>query len=466
MKELFKKPFFWLIAGAVLIIVFVIGGFIYYNANKDPIETEKAFIGSITSNIEANGTIEARQTVLIRWMSNGIVGETLAKTGDLIRSEQPLAILDLNTVGTVINNAYSDMFLAEDEYNTISNSNVSVNEARDQVSSAYEDLDIAQKHYDWVVAPRGSDALNEYLGDDIQAVDDQLKFMDFLEEFFYANMTDNNPKKIQFNIQKLQVEQSRHDQVARWNWFNSVPSQNEIDLAAGQLAVAQAAYDDAVRVYDRVKADNGQTELVQAEARVAADKSVVGQALLINTVDGALTMFDVKPGDLVRAGTVGARVDDLSELHVKLFLSEVDVNRVKVGGAVQVTSQTDPSLELRGTIRSIELAGRNVNDLMAYEVIVSIEGDTATLRPGNSVDLVIEVQREDQALLVPTKALRLYNGSKVLFVLKDGAQIPVAVRTGIRNIEYTQIVGGNLKAGDEIILAPPAVSTLEGVLIQ
>lgn len=466
MRDLFKKPTYWLIIVAAIVVAVVIGGTLLYKTDQNSVATEKAFIGPIASNIEASGTIEARQTVLIRWMSSGVVSNTLAKTGDTVRSEQPLAMLDLSTVSPAINSAYSDLFLAEDEYATISNSNVSISEARANVSAAYEDLDVAREYYNWVIAPRGSEALNEYLDDDIQAVDDQLKFLDFLEKFIYADMTDNNPKKIEFNIQKLQTEQSRADQVARWNWFNSSPSQTEIDLAAGQLSVAQAAYDDAARIYARVQADNGRTELAQAEARVAADKSVVGQALLINTVDGVLTMFDVKPGDLVRAGVIGARVDDISELHVKLFLSEVDVNRVSVGGVVQVTSQTDPELDLRGTIRSIELAGRNVNNLMAYEVIVTIEGDTASLHPGNSVDLLIEMEREDQALLVPTSALRLYNGGRVLFILRDGDQVPVGVRTGIKNIEYTQIVGGNLKAGDEIILDPPSVSTLDGVIIQ
>lgn len=466
MTKLFKKPFFWLITGAAIIVTVVIGGINIYRSNQGDVDTEKAFIGSISSNIEASGTIEARQTIFIRWMSDGVVDESLVKIGDNVRSEQPLALLDLNTVGPAINNAYADLFMAEDVFATISSSNVSLNEARGKISATRENLDIAQKYYDWVVAPRTTEELNEYLDDDIQDVDDQLKFMDFLEEFFYADMTDNNPKKISFNLQVLQLEQARTDQVARWNWFNSKPTQNTIDLAAGQLAVAQAAYDDAVRLYERILADNGRTELTQARARVDADKSVIGQALLINTVDGVLTMFDAKPGDIVHAGTIGARVDDLSELHVKLFLSEVDVNRIQIDDVVQVTSQTDPTLALGGVINSIELAGRNVNNLIAYEVIVSIEGDTATLRPGNTVDLIIELEREEEALLVPTRALRLFNGEKVLFVLRDGQQIPVAVRAGIRNFDYTQIVGGNLKAGDEIMLTPPPVSTLEGVLIQ
>ena len=117
-------------------------------------------------------------------------------------------------------------------------------------------------------------------------------------------------------------------------------------------------------------------------------------------------------------------------------------------------------------IKSIELAGRRMNNAMAYEVMVSIEGDTHALKPGNTVSLLIEVDKVEQALLVPTRALRIHEGQKIVFVLRDGVETPVVVRTGIRNSESTQIVGGNVEVGDEIILNPPSVSTLDGVMIQ
>lgn len=467
MKNILKTTPLWLIiTGSVLILTLVgVVGFFAFKP-KNQFETQKAAMGPITSNIEATGTVEARQSSLIRWMSSGIVGEVYAKTGDHVAAEIPLALLDLNTVGPKINNAYSDLFLAEAELDVVLNSNTSLNDARNRVSTTYDDMVTAQNYYDWVVAPRSSEDLNEYLDDDISDVEDQLKYMEFIEEFFYADMTDNNPKKIQFNLQVLQLEQAKTDQIARWNWFNGKPSQTDIDLAAARLEVAKAAYADAVRVYERMEANGSLTEKTQAMARVDADKSVAGQALLINTIEGELTMLEVKPGDYVRAGQVGARVDDLSGFLVKLFLSEVDVNRVQVGGPVLVSSESDPSINLTGTIKSIELAGRRINNAMAYEVMVSIEGDTHALKPGNTVSLLIEVDKVEQALLVPTRALRIYEGQKIVFVLRDQVETPIVVRIGIRNSENTQIVGGDLEVGDEIILNPPSVSTLDGVIIQ
>jgi len=467
MKNILKTTPLWLvITGSVLILVFAgVAGFFALKP-KNEFETRKAAMGPIASNIEATGTIEARQSSLIRWMSSGIVDEVYAKTGDHVAAEIPLALLDLDTVGPKINNAYSDLFLAEAELDVVLNSNTSLNNARNRVSTTYDDMVTAQNYYDWVVAPRTSEELNEYLDDDISDIEDQLEYMAFIEEFFYAGMTDNNPKKIQFNLQVLQLEQAKTDQIARWNWFNGQPSQTEIDLAEARLRVAKAAYEDAVRVYERMEANDSLTEKTQAMARVEADKSIAGQALLINTIAGELTMLEVKPGDYVRAGQVGARVDDLSGFFVKLFLSEVDVNRVHVGDSVLVSSESDPSINLTGMIKSIELAGRRMNNAMAYEVMVSIEGDTHALKPGNTVSLLIEVDKVEQALLVPTRALRIHEGQKIVFVLRDGVETPVVVRTGIRNSESTQIVGGNVEVGDEIILNPPSVSTLDGVMIQ
>lgn len=466
MKNLLKTiPLWMVITGSIFVIALIaLGGFFALRPRHD-FEIQKAVMGPIASNIEATGTVEARQSSLIRWMSSGIVEEVYVKSGDKVAAEIPLALLDFDTVGPKINNAYSDLFLAEAELDVILNSNTSLNTARNLVSSTYEDMVNAQNYYDWVVAPRTSVELNDYLDDDISDIDKQLEYMDFIEEFFYADMTDNNPKKIQFNLQVLQLEQAKSDKIARWNWFNGQPNQTDIDLAGARLAVAKAAYEDAVRVYERLKENNGLTEKTQALARVEADKSIAGQALLINTIDGYLTMFDVKPGDYVRAGQIGARVDDLSSFNVKLFLSEVDVNRVHVGGMVLVSSASDPSINLTGEIYSIELAGRRINNAMVYEVMVTIDGDTDALKPGNTVNLLIEVDNVEQALIIPTRALRIYEGQKIVFVLREGVETPIAVRTGIRNSEYTQIVGGNLKAGDDVILNPLSVSTLDGVLI-
>lgn len=467
MMSIFNKIPKWLyLVTALIAIAAVVILTVRNNVMNTEIATEPAVIGSIASNIEATGTIEAKQTVLLRWQSDGVVSEVFATVGEMAFADRSLAELDLNTVGKTINDANSDLFLAKDEFDVVKTSNTSINEARNKVSVTYDDMVIAQDHYDWVIAPRTTDDLNDYLQDDIQSVDDQLKFMEFIEQFFYADMTDNNPKKIEFNLQVMQLEQSKSDQIARWNWFNGEPSQIDIDLAAGQLAVAKAAYEDAVRVYERLLADEGRTEYSQASNRVDADQTVINRASLINTIDGTVTLVENKVGDMVKAGAIGARVDDLSEYHVKLFLSEVDVNKISVGDITQVTSEALPDLNLSGEIRSIELAGRETNGVMAYEVIVAIEGDTESINPGNTVNLLIEIEKEDQALLVPTKAIRIYNGEKIVFVLLDGVETPVAIRTGIRNSEYTQVVGGNLDTGDEIILNPPPVSTLEGVIIQ
>lgn len=453
----------------VLALIVIAAGALLTVRNRfmtNEVVTETAVIGPIASNIEASGTIEAKQTVLLRWQSDGVVAEVFTKVGDAVKADGELMVLDMDTVGKTINDANAELFLAKDEFDVVNASNTSLNEARNLVSTTYDDMVIAQDHYDWVVAPRTTDDLNDYLEDDIQSVEDQLKFMDFIEQFFYADMTDNNPKKIEFNLQVMQLEQSKSDQIARWNWFNGEPSQTDIDLAAGQLAVAKAAYEDAVRVYDRLLADESRTEYTQASDRVDAYQTVVNRASLINTINGTVTMVENKVGDQVYAGEIGARVDDLSEYHVKLFLSEVDVNKVAVGDNVIVTSEANPDLSLTGAISSIELAGRQTNGVMAYEVIVNVDGDTESLSPGNTVNLYIEIDKEENALLIPTKAMRIYDGGKIVFVLRDGVETPVAIRTGIRNSEYTQVVGGNLNAGDEIIMDPPPVSTLDGVILQ
>ena len=79
------------------------------------------------------------------------------------------------------------------------------------------------------------------------------------------------------------------------------------------------------------------------------------------------------------------------------------------------------------------------------------------------------IDRRDDVLRVPDKALRYAQsdrapptnaadreapteGSSWLLVLRDGKATPISVRLGLDDGAYTEVVAGDLKLGDEVII--------------
>jgi multidrug efflux pump subunit AcrA (membrane-fusion protein) len=71
------------------------------------------------------------------------------------------------------------------------------------------------------------------------------------------------------------------------------------------------------------------------------------------------------------------------------------------------------------------------------------------------------VERKDNVLLVPNKALKRDKQGKYVEVLRNGAATRVYVTTGVSNEDYTEIVKG-LQEGQEVIVAAPRTNILGG----
>ena len=73
----------------------------------------------------------------------------------------------------------------------------------------------------------------------------------------------------------------------------------------------------------------------------------------------------------------------------------------------------------------------------------------------------ITVKEIKNALFVQNRAVRNLEGKKVVYVLRGETAEPVEVRLGATAESLSEILGGDLKEGDLIILNPPS-STMNG----
>jgi HlyD family secretion protein len=67
----------------------------------------------------------------------------------------------------------------------------------------------------------------------------------------------------------------------------------------------------------------------------------------------------------------------------------------------------------------------------------------------------IMVQQIDNVLLVPNRAVRVVDGQRLVYVLRDNQVTQVNLELGASSDVNSEVTGGDLKEGDAIILNPP-----------
>jgi HlyD family secretion protein len=86
----------------------------------------------------------------------------------------------------------------------------------------------------------------------------------------------------------------------------------------------------------------------------------------------------------------------------------------------------------------------------------------ASVKPGMTAAVNIVVNQLQDVLLVPNRAVRVQEGKRVVYVLREGMPQPVEVELGASSETSSQVVGGELQEGEAILLNPPTVFEQNG----
>jgi HlyD family secretion protein len=174
------------------------------------------------------------------------------------------------------------------------------------------------------------------------------------------------------------------------------------------------------------------------------------------------------------------RIDDLTHVLVDLEVSEVDINQIEAGQPVVLSFDAILGKEYHGQVIEVGLVGAETQGVVSFKVTIEMTDADEDVLPGMTCAVSIVVSQVDNALLVPTEAIRVVNGQRVVYVLGEvpaeaqqsesssgplgmgfgGDVVPagtrmVAVTLGATSFAYCQVIDGDLKVGDVVILNPP-----------
>jgi len=247
----------------------------------------------------------------------------------------------------------------------------------------------------------------------------------------------SNPDALDLTQAETRVAQAEYNLAkAQENLAEIEAGPDALELTRAETQVAQAEYNlaKARETLAEIEAGPDPKDLEVAQARVVSAQATLEEAqtaleaaTMIAPFDGTVISVGAEVDDLISSNITVVTLADLSNLEVQAIVDETDISLVEIGQQVETTFDAFPGHRFWGQVLEVPLQGRLVQNILTYEVPVSLEGaEDVALKPGMTANLQIVVGRRENALLVPAMAVQ--QGEEGYVVLVQDTPQEVALR--------------------------------------
>jgi len=237
---------------------------------------------------------------------------------------------------------------------------------------------------------------------------------------------------------------------------------------------------------------SAEAQLNLAQATVERDRANLAYTVIRSPVSGVVVDREVDVGQTVAASlqtpTLFKIAQDLSRMQIDANFAEADIGSILVGQPVHFTVDAFPNRSFVGEVKVVRLNPTTQQNVVTYDVVINVDNPEKILLPGMTAYVSITVAERKDVLLVPNAALRFKpadadlvkpdanqandvitsagprpgaSGAKTpgekrdgfsgrVYLLDKGKLKPVNVSLGITDNRNTEIVVGEIKAGDQV----------------
>jgi HlyD family secretion protein len=397
MKKKSRKPL-WILGALVILSGLGVTGFVVMSRPTTEIDSSRLATverGDIARSVVATGRIEPITKVEIKSKANGIIKELKVQVGDVVAPGQTLAELDKENLAARVREAKAALIGAE--------SNLKAAEAqleKNKVEAEGPDVPFAKRNFD-----RAERLLKE-------GVLPQQSYDDARSSYELAS--------------------------------------NRQNVARAQLTVSEA------------KVAQAKAEVAQAQAAVDRAEEELNYATVRSPIGGMVLSRDVEIGSPVSsilnmgaAATLVMVLGDISQVYVRGKVDEADIGVVKLNQPSRIKVETFKDKIFDGKVTQISPLGVDKDNVVTFEVKVSINNPGNLLRANMTANAEIVLEEHKGALLVPESAVIYDNQRNALVEIPAPGQPKgrerKPVKVGVSNGSRTEVLEG-LSEKQQVIL--------------
>lgn len=362
-------------------------------ATPSPTSTPAVTNTRVNEGVIAEGNVVPRDSVRLYTRSGGKVAEVLVSKGDVV--EKNTVILrfgERESLDASLAAAQLEEKSAQKALDDLKDSAaLATTDAMLKLTQAEQRLINAQQ----VLDDTDNDKFQTDLDNLIKDVNNFKQDLDDAQEEFdkYKEMDQNNADRKRAE-DALEAAQKKYDDAVRKRQLKEL----ERDQLKAQVSVAQAARDDAQRIYDRKKDGPDPKDLALAEARLqAAQDQVKAAQAAIDSLEvrapfaGEITSLDVVAGQTLLPNQAFGRIADFGALYIETNdLTEIEVVKIAVGQKAEIVPDSMVDLSLQAEVESIAReSGIKAGDVV-YTVRLKLLEDDPRLRWGMTVEVRFE----------------------------------------------------------------------------
>ena len=248
--------------------------------------------------------------------------------------------------------------------------------------------------------------------------------------------------ELQVEIAEEQVKAARAQyEIAKDNLDNGVPGVSE-DVLELQVDIAKASWESAKLGLESAKLSLESTELNLEKAEIVAP------------FDGMVADISITEGKEISTAALAApaiSLVDTSDIEMRGSIDEIDISIVELNQEANILLDALPDEEIKGRVAFISPIGTALVGVVSYDTTITLENPVAELRDGMSATAEVIIERRDDVLMIPNRAIRGTLENPKVLVLADEQEEEREITLGLTDGINTEVLSG-LDEGDEVVL--------------
>ena len=444
----------------VLIVVLVVGalgavGWVYvaprFRAPPAQWKTEAVTKGDIKITVTSTGTVGPVQTVQVGSQISGRVKEVLKLINDSVKKGDVLARLDTELLESEKRSAEVNLSQTRAALSIIKveNDNLAIRALRQKAAIERKIISVSRS--------KGTLGL---------AMKNRKRYQDLLAV--------DATSQTELDIRVLEESNAQHDmKLLEIDLEQTTVDQKQIDADAKQLLA---------------KEEQANADIMNAEAALARVITNLGYATIYSPIDGVVLQQLVEPGQTIAASFQTPNMfkiaSELDKVRIDAQIDEADIGKIKPGQTVTFEVDAFRDDTFSGKVDQVQLQSESKGNLVTYPVRVNADNPPSPdhpygkLLPGMTAGLRFVVDKRTGVLLLPSAALRFipppaYAPPKLTAKEKEKDKDPKTkhgahgtvyvanakgdleekpVRVGENDGDYFELLSGDLKEGDQIVV--------------
>lgn len=251
-------------------------------------------------------------------------------------------------------------------------------------------------------------------------------------------------------------------------------------------AMSKSEYDSAQSAYITALADcasadaalkRAQAQLAIAEAALIKAQRNMDYCVITSPVDGIIIDRRVSIGQTVvsnmSVSSIFLIAKDFKKMQVWVSVNEADIGNIREKMKVEFTVDAFQGAVFKGVVKKVRLNATMSQNVVTYIVEVDTDNSDEKLLPYLTANVKFIMAERDNALNISSAALRFIppegtlsaadaekvsagapEGERFIYVAAENGKLrPVAVKTGLNAGGRVEVISGELKAGDKVVIA-------------